>query len=370
MQGFNMGRYVPPDQEGIYTGNQLHKKKPPGIHGNTQTVRFEMPFGIFCLTCDGHIAQGVRFNAEKKKIGKYHTTPIFSFRMRHVSCSGWIEVQTDPQNTRYVVTEGAKKRGGEDDDEGTGVVAEIRIRDPNMPDDPFAAVEKKVADKAGVKKSTERIEELRGLSDRQWLDPYEHSRKMRKVFREKRKELQAKDAATEAIRDRAGLHIELLDEIPEDKVRAQLVEFGPDYGDKVEEARTKPLFATITTTTTAAKDSSAKTSKRDTAGKTKAQLATEAAREKLQSEIRRNTRARVDPFLSFDKPKLGLEFKLLKRKHVEEVGPETEPEKIHSDTRDKGKPDEKPKQVAAPNVIGHVQPGISLGLSAYESDDD
>ncbi|PWW80810.1 hypothetical protein C7212DRAFT_274183 [Tuber magnatum] len=365
MQGFNMGRYVPPDQEGIYTGNQLHKKKPPGIHGNTQTVRFEMPFGIFCLTCDGHIAQGVRFNAEKKKIGKYHTTPIYSFRMRHVSCSGWIEVQTDPKNTRYVVTEGGKKKGG-DEEEGEGaagaVVGEIRIRDPNMPDDPFAAVEKKVADKAGVKKSTERIEELRGLSDRQWLDPYEHSRKMRRVFREKRKELQAKDAASEAIRDRAGLHIELLDEIPEDKIRAQLVEFGPDHGDKVEEARTKPLFADAAA---AAQDSAKKSAKKDAAGKTRAQLAAEAAREKLQSEIRRNTRTRVDPFLSLDRPRIGLEFKLLKRKHME-VGPELEPQ---PDTRGGEQPGEPPKRATA-DGIGHIQPGVSLGLGAYESDGD
>ncbi|CUS07019.1 unnamed protein product [Tuber aestivum] len=370
MQGFNMGRYVPPDQEGIYTGNQLHKKKPPGIHGNTQTVRFEMPFGIFCLTCDGHIAQGVRFNAEKKKIGKYHTTPIFSFRMRHVSCSGWIEVQTDPKNTRYVVTEGGKKKGG-DEEEGEGaagaVVGEIRIRDPNMPDDPFAAVEKKVTDKEGVKKSTERIEELRGLSDRQWLDPYEHSRKMRKVFRERRKELQAKDAANEAIRDRAGLHIELLDEIPEDKIRAQLVEFGPDYGDKVEEARTKPLFANASTAATTCQDSAKKSSKRDATGKTKAQLAAEAAREKLQNEIRRNTRTRVDPFLSFDKPKIGLEFKLLKRKQME-VGTETEPGP-QPDARNGEQPGEPPKMAAAEG-IGCVQPGVSLGLGVYGSDDD
>jgi len=328
-----------------------------------------MPFGIFCLTCDGHIAQGVRFNAEKKKIGKYHTTPIFSFRMRHVSCGGWVEVQTDPKNTRYVVAEGGKKKGGDEEGEGA-MVGEIRIRDPNMPDDPFAAVEKKVVDKAGVKKSTERIEELRGLSDRQWLDPYEHSRKMRKVFREKRKELQAKDAANEAIRDRAGLHIELLDEIPEDKIRAQLVEFGPDYGDKVEEARTKPLFPTAATTAaTAGRDSAKGASKRDTAGKTKAQLAAEAAREKLQSEIRRNTRARVDPFLSFDKPKVGLEFKLLKRKHAE-AGTETETEPgPQSCSRDGEQPDDPPREAAA-DGIGHVQPGVSLGLGAYESDDD
>lgn len=140
-----------------------------------------MPFGIFCLHCDGHIAQGVRFNAEKKKIGKYFSTPIFSFRMRHVSCSGWIEIQTDPKNTAYVVTEGAKKRASADEDDGV-----LRLRGPEevaLAEDPFAKVEKGVADKTQAKQGAERIAELQGLSNRQWQDPWEHSRKMRRVFR-------------------------------------------------------------------------------------------------------------------------------------------------------------------------------------------
>jgi coiled-coil domain-containing protein 130 len=145
-----------------------------------------MPFDIFCLHCDGHIGQGVRFNAEKKKIGKYYSTPIFSFRMRHVSCSGWIEIQTDPKNTAYVVTEGAKKRSTADEDGGDAAVRDIRNRDPALLDDPFAMVEKGVADKMQAKQGAERIAELRGLSDRQWQDPWEHSRKMRRVFRVRR----------------------------------------------------------------------------------------------------------------------------------------------------------------------------------------
>ena len=58
------------------------------MHGGKQTVRFEMPFSIICAHCSGHIAQGVRFNAEKAKVGNYFSTPIFSFRMKHSVCSG------------------------------------------------------------------------------------------------------------------------------------------------------------------------------------------------------------------------------------------------------------------------------------------
>ena len=74
MQGFNMGRYVPPEQEGLMSGNQLHGKHALGARANKipqgiLTVRFEMPYPIWCTHCPkpAIIGQGVRFNAEKKK---------------------------------------------------------------------------------------------------------------------------------------------------------------------------------------------------------------------------------------------------------------------------------------------------------------
>lgn len=140
-----------------------------------------MPFNVFCLHCDGHISQGVRFNAEKKKIGNYYTTPIFSFRMKHTVCSNWIEIQTDPKNTTYVAAEGAKKQST--DIELSGV---IRIRNPEeiaRLEDPFAKAEKGVMDKTEAKQGAERIAELQNLSNRLWEDPYQHSRKMRRIFR-------------------------------------------------------------------------------------------------------------------------------------------------------------------------------------------
>ncbi|KAI5309213.1 hypothetical protein KEM55_003784, partial [Ascosphaera atra] len=94
MQGFNMGRYVPPDLEGVASGNQIHQKHALGnrarnLHKSGElTVRFEMPFNAWCLHCDPAgetvlIGQGVRFNALKRKVGMYYTTPVWAFRMRH-----------------------------------------------------------------------------------------------------------------------------------------------------------------------------------------------------------------------------------------------------------------------------------------------
>ncbi|KAH0614876.1 uncharacterized protein H6S33_000512 [Morchella sextelata] len=353
MQGFNMGRYVPPEHEGVISGNKLNKKKPSGFHGNTQTVRFEMPFNIFCLHCDGHIAQGVRFNAEKKKIGKYYSTPIFSFRMKHSVCSGWIEIQTDPKNTAYVAVEGAKKQAAEADP-GVGV---IRVKDPeeiSRLEDPFAKAEKKVVDKTEAKQGAERIAELQGLSDRQWQDPYEYSRKMRKIFRAERKELQEKSAATEAIRERAGLAIELLDEIPEDAQKAKLIEFGPDYSQKIDQAHSKPLFPVPEPVKRILGQSST--------GKTKAQTAADTTRERLQTQLRQNTRARVDPFLHsvLDKTRPSLNLKLLKRKQADNNSMvEDETERF---------PDATTEKASILNSVGSVRPGVSLGLDGYESE--
>ena len=48
---------------------------------------------------------GVRFNAEKKAIGKYHSTPIYSFRMISPCCNQTIEVHTDPKAAEYILVE-------------------------------------------------------------------------------------------------------------------------------------------------------------------------------------------------------------------------------------------------------------------------
>ena len=84
-------------------------------------IRFEMPFDVRCSHCGNRIAKGVRFDAEKKCVGKYLSTKIWSFRMlcaaedgttrtaRQLSGAHHIEVRTDPQGGDYVVVSGAQK---------------------------------------------------------------------------------------------------------------------------------------------------------------------------------------------------------------------------------------------------------------------
>ena len=74
------------------------------------TCRFEMPFNVWCDGCGHLIGKGVRFNAEKQEIGKYHSTKIWSFTMTAPCCQQRIEVQTDPKNAQYNVVSGGKQK--------------------------------------------------------------------------------------------------------------------------------------------------------------------------------------------------------------------------------------------------------------------
>ncbi|KAH7336338.1 CWC16 protein [Rhexocercosporidium sp. MPI-PUGE-AT-0058] len=296
-----MGRYVPPDQEGLMSGNQLHGKHALGGRANKisqgiLTVRFEMPYPIWCTNCPKPtiIGQGVRFNAEKKKVGKYFTTPIFSFRMKHVACGGWIEIRTDPKNTAYVVTEGARKRDlGEDKVEEGDVKILTQAEREALRDNAFASLEGKIEDKKRLQYSKKRLEELQELSEKQWDDPYEQNKRLRNAFRVGRKERDKSAGIAASLQDKMSLGLDLLPEHEDDARRARLVDFSEvDSNGVVDRAISKPLFEHEDPRP----NSNAKKTKLS-----KRQEAENLAKQKtaaFAAEIRGNTRAAIDPFLA------------------------------------------------------------------------
>jgi len=266
--------------------------------------------------------------------------------MKHTVCSGWIEIRTDPKSTAYVVTEGAKKKAGDDVDPGV-----IRIRGPDdigsASEDPFARAEKTATDKSEVKLGAARIAELRELSDRQWADPYEHSRKVRRIFREERNTLKAKTAAAEAIQHRTGLGIDILDERPEDAQLAKLVEFGTDHAQDADASQSRPLFSSAVVRQVGARDKSKSGD----------------PRESLQRDLQRNTRARVDPFLSRDRQRTEIGLPLLKRKSR----PDEKGSEIHEQTSEHIVVKAATEEEA--NDERYIALSASLGLDDYDSDD-
>ena len=259
-----------------------------------------MPFAIWCTTCPKPtiIGQGVRFNAEKKKVGNYYSTPIFSFRMKHTACGGWIEIRTDPKTTAYVVTEGAKKRDTGDDKLRDGeIIIKTDEERERLQNDAFAALEGKVEDKRQAVADRTRLEELLRVQDKDWDDPYAASKKLRRTFRADRKAREKNEEVEENLKGRMSLGIDLLEETEEDRRRAALVEFG-DFGGNsaIIKAETRPLFENAASKGVTPGKHRVKKSR-----KTKAMEQAERRRETLLMTLSDNTRAVIDPFLGPEK---------------------------------------------------------------------
>lgn len=94
--------YYPPDYDpkfgGInkFQGTHALRERARKLHMGILIIRFEMPFNIWCDGCNNHIGMGVRYNAEKKKIGMYYSTPVYQFRMKCHLCDNHFEIKTDP----------------------------------------------------------------------------------------------------------------------------------------------------------------------------------------------------------------------------------------------------------------------------------
>lgn len=303
-----MGRYHPPasldaalsttgKKEGGFNsqGHPLGKRANK-ISSGILTIRFEMPFAIWCTTCQPEqiIGQGVRFNAEKKKVGTYYSSPIYSFRMRHGPCGGILEIRTDPKNTAYVVHEGGRKKE-EAAEERVGAFGEILTEEERerRRNDAFAQLEGTNKDKETARKDSERLEELMALQERDWKDPAGANAKLRKTFRIERKRLEANDRNREEVADRLGLNIHVLDESAEDQERAKLVDFGAGAGRETDIMKTVSRRALFGDTE---KQSATSPESAGTMVKTKAQLRTESTRASLREQLRGNTRAAIDPF--------------------------------------------------------------------------
>jgi len=198
------------------------------------TIRFEMPFNVRCTGCNNQIAKGVRFNAEKKTIGKYLSTKILSFRMLcHCEDGSWrtcqrrnphfIEVHTDPKNAEYVVAEGAVRVDSMSllSTEELGVERtldedEAAKRSAN----PFYKLE--TAGPAAKRKPwLSRLQEKR---DEDWEDDFEANRALRRTHRTHRKQ----DLVEAATRESQGIRVPLLSEHPADIAAAHAVRFEAD----------------------------------------------------------------------------------------------------------------------------------------------
>lgn len=193
------------------------------LHQGILIIRFEMPFHVWCEGCGHLIGKGVRFNAEKKQIGAYHSTKIWSFSMKAPCCQQRIEVHTDPRNAEYIVVSGGRRKvegGGEGDD---GRVT-VDPRAEGRPTDPISLLETAEDDKQRAIDDRSTLVTIQEQSSLRFRSDAANNRELRKAMRSARGE----EAAREQRRAQLGLpeHMTLAPETRIDRLRAAAVEFG------------------------------------------------------------------------------------------------------------------------------------------------
>lgn len=199
-------------------------------------------------------------------------------------------MRTDPKNTEYVVTSGGRRRDDGRDKvlEGEMVIGETDaelVAARLKGDGAFGALEKNVKDKEVADTQKARVEELRKRSERDWSDPYEINRRVRREFRVGRRQRQDDERTGEALQERFGLGMDVAAPAVEDRERARLIDFA---GNGVEDGAT-----------TASGIFDAKANERDRGKRTKLKKLEDVAQQKaaLQTSLKGNTRAKSDPFL-------------------------------------------------------------------------
>ncbi|KAK5584388.1 hypothetical protein RB653_005999 [Dictyostelium firmibasis] len=232
----SMNKYYPPDWDpskgsiNQYRGQHHLRDRAKKIDQGILVIRFEMPFSVWCLACENHIGMGVRFNAEKKAIDKYFTTNIYSFKMKCHICSNQFEIQTDPKNTEYKIINGLRKRTEEFDPIDAELPSSSFIKydndeknnNNNNNDDTLLKLENKKIDIDKGKKESTRLEQLQEIMTNRTVNDYQLSSKMRKSFREKKKEEQIELERQQS----KGIMIPLLKEHQDDIDAAKDIDFN------------------------------------------------------------------------------------------------------------------------------------------------
>ncbi|KAI0982542.1 hypothetical protein GJ496_005944 [Pomphorhynchus laevis] len=183
-------KYYPPDFDwkvhpslNAYHGTHALRERARKLDRGILIIRFEMPFNIWCEKCDNHIGMGVRYNAEKSKVGMYYTTPLWRFRMKCHLCDNHFEIDSDPKNFTYVIKSGARREELRwDAKDNEQIVPDSEGDKQLMAVNPMYKVQHKIQDE---KKASVGLPDLDRLEHDQmrWKDDYKLNCVLRDKFR-------------------------------------------------------------------------------------------------------------------------------------------------------------------------------------------
>lgn len=216
-------KYYPPDYDpkigGLnkFLGTHALRERAKKIHLGILIIRFEMPYNIWCDGCKNHIGMGVRYNAEKSKIGMYYSTPVYQFRMKCHLCDNYIVMKTDPGNLDYEVVSGARRQENRwDPTENGQLVPDAKEVQHKLFDDPMYKLEHVANDTKKSEDAKPRLYNLYARNHDVWDDNYTANCKLRTAFRQRKKELKAEEERDTALLMRSSLDIPLLPENEQD----------------------------------------------------------------------------------------------------------------------------------------------------------
>ncbi|XP_023576015.1 coiled-coil domain-containing protein 130 [Octodon degus] len=243
-----VNKYYPPDFNPAKHGslNRYHNSHPlreraRKLSQGILIIRFEMPYNIWCDGCKNHIGMGVRYNAEKKKVGNYYTTPIYRFRMKCHLCVNYIEMQTDPASCDYVIVSGAQRKEERwDMEDNEQVLPTEHEKKQKLETDAMFRLEHGEADRSLLRKAIPTLSHLQEAQSA-WKDDFALNSMLRRRFREKKKAAQEEEERDQALQAKASLAIPLVPETEEDRRLAALLKFHTldSYEDKQKLKRTE-----------------------------------------------------------------------------------------------------------------------------------
>eukprot|EP00457_Paulinella_chromatophora_P008174 gb/GEZN01008203.1/.p1 GENE.gb/GEZN01008203.1/~~gb/GEZN01008203.1/.p1 ORF type:complete len:415 (+),score=78.98 gb/GEZN01008203.1/:187-1431(+) len=207
--------------EGLAPGHLGKRAKHQAI--GVLVIRFELPFNCWCLHCKAHIAKGVRWNAEKSRVGQYFSTPIHEFKMFCHLCNGEIRIQTDPENNTYKMVMGLRKKHEEySAKDAEAMELQSKEEKERMEKEAMFKLEVVGATTAKAKARAPELEQLYDLAEVHY-DELESNSKLRKVLRARK----AEDKLNAEAGAKLGLGFSLLPALDKDQHMAEAVLFAP-----------------------------------------------------------------------------------------------------------------------------------------------
>ncbi|XP_043717231.1 coiled-coil domain-containing protein 130 [Telopea speciosissima] len=226
-----------------FHGQHALRERARKIDQGILIIRFEMPFNIWCGGCNSMIAKGVRFNAEKKQVGNYYSTKIWSFTMKSACCKHEIVIQTDPKNCEYVIISGAQRKTEDFDIEDAETFELPADEERGKLADPFYRLEHQEEDLKKKKEAEPVLVRLQRVSDARHSDDYALNKALRARLRQQKKRV----TEEERVSRKMGLGIRLLPASEEDAAAAAHVKFSSKFEKNKKEKRAAinaaPIFS-------------------------------------------------------------------------------------------------------------------------------